>query len=83
MKTEWICTDPDNEQYGRQLSQYEFEFYEGDYKDVIDLSEYTFAEIERHISSYYKDLKEVYDIYPESALWIMAECIFEQESELY
>ena len=28
MKTEWVCTDEDNEQYGRQIDIRTFEFKE-------------------------------------------------------
>lgn len=96
MKTEWICTDPDNEQYGRQISERIFEFkerskglYEDGYEEgefiemTINLDHYTQEEVNNHISAYYEDLNEIFNIYGEDANWIIAECIFEQESENY
>lgn len=96
MKTEWICTDPDNEQYGRQISERIFEFkerskglYEDGYEEgefiemTINLDHYTQEEVLNHISAYYEDLNEIFNIYGEDANWIIAECIFEQESENY
>lgn len=49
----------------------------------VNLSDYTEQEIEDHISGYYKDLDEVKDIYEDEWMFIVAECIFEQESGLY
>lgn len=96
MKTEWICTDPDNEQYGRQISERIFEFkerskglYEDGYEEgefiemTINLDHYTQEEVLNHISAYYEDLNEIFNIYGEDANWIIAECIFEQESGNY
>jgi len=83
----WICTDIDNQQYGRRLNkeQTRFEFKEknriylneGDWiQMIIDLDNYTSEE-----------MKEVYMPYgfPKGELtnWIIAECIFEQESGQY
>lgn len=52
--------------------------------DIIDLDDYTPEQIQNHISAYYKDLEELKATdNSESWEWIVAECIFEQESELY
>ena len=94
MKTDWICTDPDNEQYGKQISERVFEFKElatnedeydfGEYIELkINLDDYTQEEVEEYISAYYTDLNEIFNIYGEEADWIIAECIFEQESGNY
>lgn len=94
MKTEWVCTDLDNEQYGRQISDGVFEFKEKnrgllEYEEdefieiIIDLGQYSTEEIDNHISAYYRDIHEVEEIYGKDADWIIAECIFEQESGLY
>ena len=93
MKTEWICTDPDTEQYGRQISERVFEFKEKMYLEEVDddkvvqmtinLDDYTEKEVEDHISAYYEDLNEIFNIYGEDSNWIIAECIFEQESGNY
>ena len=94
MKTDWICTDPDNEQYGRQISERVFEFREksrglDEYEEdeyvemIIDLDDYSDGQIDNHISAYYTDLNEIVNVYGDDANWIIAECIFEQESGLY
>lgn len=107
METEWICTDIDMNQYGRQLSGNIFEFKEfnrniglyftqnqidgelfnnDDYwiKLQIDLACYSEKEIEDMTSAYYSDLNELKEeCREEDYNWIIAECIFEQESGLY
>lgn len=94
IKTEWICTDSDTEQYGRQISERVFEFKElannedeydfGEYIEMtINLDHYTQEEVLNHISAYYTDLNEIFNIYGEEANWIIAECVFEQESGNY
>lgn len=79
----WICTDPDNKQYGRQLSETEFEFKERGEEMFINLDNYNEDEIDNHISAYYNSINELKNIYKEQSNWIIAECIFEQESGLY
>lgn len=94
MKTEWICTDLDNEQYGRQIDTRTFEFKEKnrgllDYEDgefieiYVNLNNYTKGEIENNISAYYDSIEEIIEIYGSDSDWIIAECIFEQENGLY
>lgn len=94
MKSDWICTDLDNEQYGRQLSETRFEFKEKnrgliDYDEDeiihfgVDLSKYSDKEIREAISGYYNSLEELKSIYGDDSNWVIAECIFEQESGLY
>lgn len=97
---QWICTDADNQQYGRQLSGTLFEFKElsrDDYsydKDEfvqfeVDLSKYTDEQKECHINTYGYTLTDkprysnIFEEYGEQADWIIAECIFEQESGNY
>jgi hypothetical protein len=93
-KIEWLCTDLDNEQYGRQIKETVFEFKEknrglSDYEEdefieiTICLDQYTAEQIENHISAYYGSLDELKGIYGDDSNWIIAECIFEQESGLY
>lgn len=91
--TDWVLTDPDNQQYGRQLDELKFEFKENGKILIIDLDEYEEHEIEDIINSYgytlYEDeesleyYNDVYSLYGNSANWIIAECIFEYESGLY
>lgn len=84
----WICIDPNMNQYGRKLKNGVFEFKQDmKYPDgvvvkeqgIIYLEEYTEEEINDILSSYswsVKQLKEENSL--EDAEWLMAECIFEQ-----
>ena len=105
MKTDWKCTDLDNKQYGRQISEKVFEFkeknpmaeFDEDEDEIIEfevnLDDYTSQEIENHINTYGYTLFKpkgftftavnIFEQYGEEANWIIAECIFEQESGLY
>ena len=94
MKTDWVCTDLDNEQYGRQLSETRFEFKEKnrgllDYDEDeiiefgVDLSDYSEKEIDDVARTYYGSLDELKEQCGDSWQWILAECIFEQENGLY
>lgn len=83
--TQWVCTDPDTHQYGRQLSDTQFEFREGGKHETIDLNEYTSEEIENCINSYGYTLytpseynRNIHELYEDSANWIIAECLFEE-----
>ena len=75
-KNKWICTDKNNEQYGRKITENIYEFKEKGIQLVIDLDNYTSEE-----------MKKAYEPYgfPIGSLtnWIIAECIFEQISGLY
>ena len=94
MNTEWQCTDPDNEQYGRYISDRIYEFKEknrgligygnGEFIEIyINLNNYTLGEIEEVADTYYGSLDELKEQCGDSWEWILAECIFEQESGLY
>lgn len=94
MKTEWVCTDLDNEQYGRQISEraYEFkeknrgllEYEEDEFVQIyVDLDNCTLKEIEEVADTYYGSLDELKEQCGDAWEWILAECIFEQESGLY
>lgn len=94
MTKDWICTDIDNQQYGKQLSRSIFlfkeksrdldEYDEGeDIELLINLDDYSKEEIDDYISSYYEDIHELEAMYGTDSNWIIAECIFEQESGLY
>ena len=108
---EWVCTDPDNNQYGIKVKDGHYRFKEFDRfnyttdsehypdKDLfistvwdndefwievdIVLAHYTNEQIANHISAYYNNLDQLKEIYGEDSEWIIAECIFEQESGLY
>ena len=94
MNTEWQCTDPDNEQYGRQISTNVYEFKEKnrgltDYEEhefiqiLIDLDDYSSDYAEDIAETYYGSLDELKEQCGDAWEWILAECIFEQESGLY
>lgn len=50
---------------------------------TIVLSHYSDKQIEKYIKGYYDSIDEVKDIYGSDWEFIVAECIFEQESGLY
>ena len=94
MKTEWVCTDGSLDQWGRQISENVYEFkeknrdligYEEDefIEITIDLDDYSSTYVEDIISAYYSGIDEVKQLYGTDFEWILAECIFEQESGLY
>ena len=84
---DWTCTDPDTGQYGRQLSDHEFEFRQGNVQKVIDLDDYKVSEVEGIINAYgftFKEAKNnsalnIYSVYGKDTPWIIAECIFESK----
>lgn len=87
---EWVCTDPDSQQYGRRITEFIFDFkQEKSLPQTINLAHYTDQQIEGIINSYgytlktpifFKDgLRNVREVYGEEANWVIAECIFETE----
>ncbi len=94
MENNWICTDPDNEQYALEVSEKVFRFKEknrfnGAYEDpneiieeTINLEDYTEDQMFNHVSAYY-DYDEFKEMLDNKEYLIIAECIFEQESGLY
>jgi len=52
-------------------------------EDTIVLANFTEDEILGHISGYYNSLEALKEIYGDDSEWIIAECIFEQQSGLY
>ncbi len=90
----WVCTDPNNEQYGRKLAEGHYEFKEKNrFHDINDegeiiqmdilLSMYDDKKIQSHVSAYCDSLESLKEIYGENWEWVLAEIIFEQESGLY
>lgn len=88
--TQWICTDPDMNQWGRRIGEKAYEFKQ-DMKypngmivkeeREINLNEYTDDEINDHLSPYSWSIKQIKEENSlEDAEWLIAECIFEQES---
>ena len=87
---QWICTDPDCNQYGRKIGDKLYEFKQdcnfifeetGTTQFEINLNEYTEKEKENHLSSFGYTLEELYNEFlPEDAEWLIAECIFENEA---
>ena len=47
------------------------------------MANYKDEEIKKHISAYYDSIDQIKKIYGSDWEWIVAECIFEQESGLY
>ena len=82
---EWILTDSDTNQYGRQLTDFLFEFKEDNKEQTgIDISGFTNGTIEECINSYGYTLFEtkeglinIKELYGKQANWIIAECLFE------
>lgn len=85
----WNCTDLDRKQYGIQLSDNLFKFKEWDEQEQefveleVDINKYSTEEIDENISAYYGSVDEIKSIYGIESNFIIAECIFEQESGLY
>ena len=50
---------------------------------TIVMANYKDEEIKKHISAYYDSIDQIKKIYGSDWEWIVAECIFEQESGLY
>jgi len=75
-KNKWVCTNLDNKQYGRKLQSNIYEFREKEIQLIINLDNYTSEQ-----------MKKAYEPYgfPEGTLtnWLIAQCIFEQESGLH
>jgi hypothetical protein len=94
---EWICTDPDNDQWGRKLGEGHYEFKErnpafedhpleeDEYVQMdILLDRYTDEEVENIIGGYYGSLPELKAMVDVNDIeWILAECIFEYETGFY
>ncbi len=85
---EWVLTDSDTNQYGRQISDLLFEFKEdGKEQTIINLLDYTKEEVESIINSYGYTLGEVtinglssiHGLYGIDTNWIIAECLFEMD----
>lgn len=80
---QFVCTDPDRGQYGRWLGGRRYEFKEQEHTAVINLNDYSDSEIDDHISAYYTSVQQITDIYGDFSDWIIAECIFENQSPLH
>jgi len=97
-KKEWKQTDPkdggkDYGQWGRHVGGRKYEFFEYDsFNDEliqfeVDLDDYTKEKQWDNLSAYYSSWEELYNCCGEEGSeevdWIIAECIFEQESGIY
>lgn len=89
---EWVCTDPDQNQWGRQIGDDMYEFKEDDpfeeddgvRQETIVLSHYSDKIKEYCINSFGYSLYETKDgnqnideLYGDQSDWIIAECLFE------
>jgi hypothetical protein len=90
----WVCTDLDRKQYGKKLDEghYMFKEFHSEFAETYEdqwiemdilLSYYDEDQINNHISSYYDSVDQIKELYGDEWEWIVAECIFEQESGLY
>ena len=82
----WICTDSSCFQYQKSLSDsifdmiQAFEMPDGSFvvvKSIIDLSDYTGAEICDYVEAYYDSLNALKSEYGDDSNRIIAECVFE------
>jgi hypothetical protein len=91
---DWTLTDPDNDQYGLELREGVYLFKEknhfheindeGEWIEIqVNLKDYSEEKREEIASMYYGSLDELKSHYGDNWEWILAECIFEQESGLY
>ena len=84
-KNDWICTDLDENQYGRQLTPICFEFRDNEIESaIIRIGQYDINKIENIINAYgytlfesKSGLENIVLQYGHTARWIIAECIFE------
>jgi hypothetical protein len=82
----WVCTDEDENQWGRQISEKVFEFKQDivwsddsveKVSATIDLDEYTEQEKNSVACSYYGSMEGLIDMCGEDSDWILAEALFE------
>lgn len=52
-------------------------------QETVNINMYTKEQREDYVSSYYSSLESLKEIYGKEWKWVLAECIFEQESGLY
>ncbi len=52
-------------------------------EDTIVLANFNDDEIRGHVSAYYDSLEQLKETYGDDWEWIVAECIFEQQSGIY
>jgi len=93
MDKEWICTDSDSAQYGRQVSGFIWKYRQPNINDgkpvLIDLLRYSILQVEDVINSYGYTLEcnggYKHNIYQEygayGAIQVMCECLFEMEEK--
>jgi len=85
---EWICTDPDNNQWGRKLGDKRYEFKQDTkypngtttHEQIeINLNDYSDDEINNHLAPFSWSIEKLKnETNLADAEWLMAECIFEQ-----
>lgn len=86
---EWICTDPDMNQWGRKIGDRTYEFKQDmKYPDgsivneelTIDLNLYSDEQIQDHLDTFgYNRSDMLKEWGEEQTEWLIAECIFENE----
>ncbi len=89
---EWICTDPDSKQYGREVTPWIWEYKQPDINDgepvTIALKDYTIEQIEDNINPFGYTLNcngnykfNIWQEYGSSTMQIICECLFEMEEK--
>jgi hypothetical protein len=76
---EWKCTDPNQDQWVRKISNDNFEVFEQGEIQNIYLKDYSGEQIRELISAYYDSLEELIELYGKDSNQIIAECIAEQK----
>ncbi len=87
--SDWVLTDDDSQQHILKLTDTKFHLIELNRitnetacivrSNIIDISDFTDAEIKAWIAGYYDNLAEIKAQYGNKMNQIIAECIFEQQ----
>lgn len=82
--TAWTLTDPDAQQYGRQLAPGVYEFKEkrgrSEFQATVKLADYSPERRNYYCEAFYGSLADLLAQFPDPQdwEWLLAECIFEQ-----
>ena len=87
-KEDWTCTDPDTEQYVRQIGRWTFKVYEGakhaaSYEPSLEtytLDDKTISELDEIVEGYYNSIGQVFDIYGEGWAQVVTEIMSEKDA---
>jgi hypothetical protein len=89
LNADWVLTDDDSQQHILKLTDTKFHLIEFNRvtnettcivrSNIVDISDFTDAEIKAWIAGYYDNLAEIKVQYGDEMKQIIAECIFEQQ----